>query len=364
MDAADEILSHIRRTAAVQLGRSASDVASDEAFTSLGADSLSLVNLARNLERTYAVRVSMRELFEDGDTPRKLAQIVAKRSVKLEERGSPTRARAQVASVSRARVVAEPRAHVAAETRAFAVPDTESRTPVRSERRVRGTAEPRAQVTPESRVYAEPEPDTEPRTLTRSERRARGAAEPRAHVTPEPRVHAEPEPEPEPRTQAPSERRARASAEPVEQVESRPRVPSQRSGESRRARTGRHAADDFTADTSSDLWDLTQPLPVPARQAMSATAHFMDRSDEAGDELEPRSEYQTGPADYYPVPQSEAGTAVNAAARAVESLAAQLQHLATMQSQLTQQMSALMAQQQQAYFHMMQSNQSERNRRT
>ncbi|MGH3749940.1 MAG: ketoacyl-synthetase C-terminal extension domain-containing protein, partial [Micromonosporaceae bacterium] len=79
MTTSERVLDHIQQVAAAQLGCEPADVAAGVAFTVLGADSLSLVNLANDLEKNFGVRVSMRELFEVGDTPDKLAKLVADR---------------------------------------------------------------------------------------------------------------------------------------------------------------------------------------------------------------------------------------------------------------------------------------------
>lgn len=76
----DAVLASVREATAAQVGCDIAEVAPDTAFTVLGADSLSMVNMARRLEEDYGVRVTMRELFEVGDTPRKLATIVAERT--------------------------------------------------------------------------------------------------------------------------------------------------------------------------------------------------------------------------------------------------------------------------------------------
>ncbi|GAA4899922.1 amino acid adenylation domain-containing protein/natural product biosynthesis luciferase-like monooxygenase protein [Stackebrandtia albiflava] len=72
-----------RRVVAVvaeQLGRPAEEITGDTGFLDLGADSLLLVSLTRHLERETGVRVSMRELFSDADTPARLARLVADRA--------------------------------------------------------------------------------------------------------------------------------------------------------------------------------------------------------------------------------------------------------------------------------------------
>ncbi|MFC0623328.1 amino acid adenylation domain-containing protein [Kribbella deserti] len=59
-----------------QVGLAAAKVDPDAPFVELGADSLVLVALARDVEQSLGVRVALRELFESADTPRKLAAAV------------------------------------------------------------------------------------------------------------------------------------------------------------------------------------------------------------------------------------------------------------------------------------------------
>ncbi|WP_162290779.1 acyl carrier protein, partial [Streptomyces luteocolor] len=52
----------------------------DRSFVAAGSDSLTLMALARALEAEFGVRVSVRELFTDVDTPGKLAETVSARA--------------------------------------------------------------------------------------------------------------------------------------------------------------------------------------------------------------------------------------------------------------------------------------------
>ncbi|MCO6007733.1 amino acid adenylation domain-containing protein [Actinoallomurus purpureus] len=58
-----------------RLAREAVDV--DATFTAMGGDSLSLVGLTRQIERDYDMRIPIRDLFAEADTPRKLARAIA-----------------------------------------------------------------------------------------------------------------------------------------------------------------------------------------------------------------------------------------------------------------------------------------------
>lgn len=63
------VLRRVVEQTARQLGYDEASVNPEEAFFDLGADSLSMINMIRDLERAFQVRVSMRELFEAADTP-------------------------------------------------------------------------------------------------------------------------------------------------------------------------------------------------------------------------------------------------------------------------------------------------------
>ncbi|WP_169746163.1 non-ribosomal peptide synthetase [Streptomyces violens] len=62
-----------------QLGRPAEQLDGDRTFVASGADSLSLMALAREVQKEFGVRVSVRELFSGTDTPHKLAGVLAER---------------------------------------------------------------------------------------------------------------------------------------------------------------------------------------------------------------------------------------------------------------------------------------------
>jgi natural product biosynthesis luciferase-like monooxygenase protein/amino acid adenylation domain-containing protein len=69
----DAALEKVRVLTAQQLGADVATVAPDRSFPEMGADSLSLMNLVRELHQVFGVRVPIRDLFTDADTPRKLA---------------------------------------------------------------------------------------------------------------------------------------------------------------------------------------------------------------------------------------------------------------------------------------------------
>ncbi|WP_078607333.1 hybrid non-ribosomal peptide synthetase/type I polyketide synthase [Streptomyces flavidovirens] len=76
--AADEIIGGIRELTARKLGVDPTEVEPDRSFFALGADSLALMGMTTELQRLHGVRVPVRELFSDSDTPRKLAELVVR----------------------------------------------------------------------------------------------------------------------------------------------------------------------------------------------------------------------------------------------------------------------------------------------
>ncbi|MEU1423679.1 MupA/Atu3671 family FMN-dependent luciferase-like monooxygenase [Kitasatospora sp. NPDC005751] len=77
--AAALVLGRVVAQTARQLGVAEEAVGTEDPFFDLGADSLSMINMIRDLERAFGVRVPMRELFEDADTPARLAGLIAGR---------------------------------------------------------------------------------------------------------------------------------------------------------------------------------------------------------------------------------------------------------------------------------------------
>ncbi len=70
---------------AKHLGLSEDEVGQDGSFFDLGADSLQMINIVRELEREFRVKIAMRELFEQASSPGLLAALIVDRS---EARGS------------------------------------------------------------------------------------------------------------------------------------------------------------------------------------------------------------------------------------------------------------------------------------
>ncbi|CAL9560713.1 D-alanine--D-alanyl carrier protein ligase [Streptomyces sp. enrichment culture] len=74
----DGLLDDVRRLTADKLGRRIEDVAPGTSFFELGADSLALMGMTAELEQRHGVRVPVRELFSTADTPRALAERLAR----------------------------------------------------------------------------------------------------------------------------------------------------------------------------------------------------------------------------------------------------------------------------------------------
>ncbi|MEV7597219.1 MupA/Atu3671 family FMN-dependent luciferase-like monooxygenase [Kitasatospora sp. NPDC089797] len=77
--AEEAVLRQVLEQTARQLGYDEAEVGAEDPFFDLGADSLAMINMIRDLERAFRVRVSMRELFEEADTPARLAGLIAGR---------------------------------------------------------------------------------------------------------------------------------------------------------------------------------------------------------------------------------------------------------------------------------------------
>lgn len=71
----DSILGVLSRT----FGEDLASVPADTPFFDLGADSLLMINVLREIEQEHHVKITMRELFDETGTPRLLAELVAAR---------------------------------------------------------------------------------------------------------------------------------------------------------------------------------------------------------------------------------------------------------------------------------------------
>ena len=97
-NAVAQICTEVQAVAARQIGCDLSDVNEHTTFFDLGADSLLLVGMTRELEKVLGVRIAMRELFSAGDTPWRLATLIADR--RAGQPASPAAALPPVAPVT------------------------------------------------------------------------------------------------------------------------------------------------------------------------------------------------------------------------------------------------------------------------
>ncbi|MFJ4878337.1 type I polyketide synthase [Streptomyces sp. NPDC088745] len=118
--AVERVLQHIIKVTAKHLGYDTNEVAEDANFFDLGADSLQMIGVLRELEEEHQVKVSMRELFEEAGTAKELARIIARKA------GGP-----EVAAPPRAPASSEPAARpVAPAPSVAAVPPARAPEPV------------------------------------------------------------------------------------------------------------------------------------------------------------------------------------------------------------------------------------------
>ncbi|MGY0232076.1 MupA/Atu3671 family FMN-dependent luciferase-like monooxygenase [Longispora urticae] len=75
-----DVLDRVRALTAAQLGLPVAEVGADSTFFALGADSLLLVAMVREVMEGFGVRIGVRELFEEIDTPRRLGEVIVERA--------------------------------------------------------------------------------------------------------------------------------------------------------------------------------------------------------------------------------------------------------------------------------------------
>ncbi|MFV2084571.1 MupA/Atu3671 family FMN-dependent luciferase-like monooxygenase [Micromonospora sp. LOL_021] len=73
------VVERIREISARHLGCAPDDIVVDRPFVEMGADSLAMINALREFEGEFGVRLAMRELFEEADTPAKLSRLIVSR---------------------------------------------------------------------------------------------------------------------------------------------------------------------------------------------------------------------------------------------------------------------------------------------
>jgi acyl transferase domain-containing protein/acyl-CoA synthetase (AMP-forming)/AMP-acid ligase II len=77
----ETMLARVRELTARQMGTEPGQIQPDVPFVHLGADSLRLLTMVRELEADYGVRIAARELFEKLDTPARLSAAITERMI-------------------------------------------------------------------------------------------------------------------------------------------------------------------------------------------------------------------------------------------------------------------------------------------
>ncbi|MFH8347680.1 type I polyketide synthase [Streptomyces sp. NPDC018045] len=75
----ERVLGHVIELVAKHLGHDADAITGDTSFFDLGADSLQMISVLRELEQDHQVKVAMRELFEEASTSRQLTELIVGR---------------------------------------------------------------------------------------------------------------------------------------------------------------------------------------------------------------------------------------------------------------------------------------------
>ncbi|MBK3557912.1 acyltransferase domain-containing protein [Streptomyces sp. MBT56] len=74
------VLDRVLELTARHLGHRSDEVSADRTFVGLGADSLQLIGMVRQLEAEFGTEISMREILEEAGTPRLTAALIAGRT--------------------------------------------------------------------------------------------------------------------------------------------------------------------------------------------------------------------------------------------------------------------------------------------
>ncbi|MFB8141973.1 type I polyketide synthase [Streptomyces parvus] len=107
------VLERVLELTARHLGHRSDEVSADRTFVGLGADSLQLIGMVRQLEAEFGTEISMREVLEEAGTPRLTAALIAGRAVPATVPAPPPAAPATLTA---------PAAPAAAETSAVPTP--------------------------------------------------------------------------------------------------------------------------------------------------------------------------------------------------------------------------------------------------
>lgn len=73
------VLKRVRELTAQHLGYDQDGLRAGETYVGLGADSLQLIGMLRQLEGEFGVRLAVRELLEDAGSPELTARLIAER---------------------------------------------------------------------------------------------------------------------------------------------------------------------------------------------------------------------------------------------------------------------------------------------
>ncbi|MFB8050906.1 type I polyketide synthase [Streptomyces rubiginosohelvolus] len=74
------VLDRVLELTARHLGHRSDEVSADRTFVGLGADSLQLIGMVRQLEAEFGTEIGMREILEEAGTPRLTAALIARRT--------------------------------------------------------------------------------------------------------------------------------------------------------------------------------------------------------------------------------------------------------------------------------------------
>lgn len=74
------VLERVVMLSARHLGYTPEEITAERTFVGLGADSLQLIGMVRQLEAEFGVEIGMREILEEAGTPRLAARLITERT--------------------------------------------------------------------------------------------------------------------------------------------------------------------------------------------------------------------------------------------------------------------------------------------
>ncbi|WP_405882190.1 acyltransferase domain-containing protein [Streptomyces sp. NBC_01136] len=86
------LLDRVLKIGARHLGYAPEEIAADQTFVGLGADSLQLIGMLRQLEAEFGVEIGMREILEEAGTPLLAARLIAARTASPDADDEPVHA--------------------------------------------------------------------------------------------------------------------------------------------------------------------------------------------------------------------------------------------------------------------------------